>query len=258
MAALLGSSEENPPLTLQINFESLVNILEIARIFDIERIVYISSSAVYAGVIGEHGPPTYKPINEDYEFISPKLDPKGLRLYAITKLASELYGLYYAKTYGIDFVALRFSQPYGPEKVRRPTGSQIFTWMIENAMLRKPTKIQDELIKKDWIYRKDIAKGIVLASYAKQLKHRLFHLGSGKGITLLDLANAIKKVIPKAVIEIKQGPNQYNYGRHWVFDTSRAREELKFTPDYNLEESIKDYIETMRRLNISPVYTPLE
>lgn len=262
MAALITKAEENPPLALKVNTESLINMLEIARSFDIERVVYTSSSAVYSHVRGEHGHPICKPINEDYEFISPKDDPEAygsFRTYGITKLTSELYGLNYAKAYGIDFVALRFAGTYGPGKMqfgRHTLEASIFNCIIENAMLGKPTKIRGGNAKGDWVYHKDVAKGIALACFAKKLEHRIFHLGTGRGVTLVDLANTIRKIIPEAVIEI--GPGLYPYYRGgWVFDTSRAREELGFTPDYSLEEGVKDYIETMRRLNFSPVYTPL-
>ena len=100
--------------------------------------------------------------------------------------------------------------------------------------------------------------GIVLACLAENVKHRLFNIGSGVGVTLVDLANAIKRIYPNADIQIGPGIDFFDIGFnvYSVYDISRAKEELGFSPQYNLEDGVRDYVEMLRRLKIEPVYTP--
>lgn len=180
--------QANPLMALKTNVEGTVHVLETAKILGVERVVYSSSKRAMGAITGEYGHPTYKPVKEDHPTMP-------VLVYDITKLASEHMGFNYARTYDLDFVALRFSSTYGPGRLTRwghPTGG-----IIENVMLGKPvTMLQGGDEKNDRIYNKDVAQGLVKACFGQNLKHRLFHLGTGKGVTLRDFAEAAKKAIP--------------------------------------------------------------
>src|SRR3982075_161273 len=65
-AAFVGAvSQANPALSVQVNVMGMVNVLEAARLFDVNRVVYTSAKGVYGPVLGEYGSPTYKPVPED-------------------------------------------------------------------------------------------------------------------------------------------------------------------------------------------------
>lgn len=255
-AALLGvASTSNPAMAIRVNTEGTATVLEAALKGNVTRIVYASAKGVYSEAKGEYGHPTYKLINEDYPA------ENNMGFYGVTKLFGEKVGFVYQQQYGIDFVVLRFSSTYGPGKISKHGASSpmaIHGRIIENAMLGKPFRHpQGAEQKDDFIYNKDTAKGIVLACMAKGLTHRIFNIGSGKGSTLVEFANAVKKIYPKAEIEIgpgldffRRGFNIYN-----VYDISRAQTELGYSPDYDLEGGVRDYIETLRELKIEPVYT---
>jgi UDP-glucose 4-epimerase len=107
-AAFVGAvSAANPALSIQVNVMGTVNVLEAARLFDIKRLVYTSAKGIYGPILGDYGPPNYKPIPEDM----PK-NPQ--RIYDSAKLMSEQTVLYYAKEMGLDTAVLRFSTTYGP------------------------------------------------------------------------------------------------------------------------------------------------
>ena len=257
LAALMGKPvQANPWLGFQVNAVGMLNVLEAARIMDVERVVFTSSIGVFAPFTGEHGYPSYKPINEDY----PK-HPISRRsgIYCTAKLASELMCFHYHQSYGLDYVVLRIGLMNGIGKKARHGPVAIYGKMIENAMLGKPTTIPqggDE--KTDIVYTKDIANSVVLACFAQDLKHREFNIGTGKGYTLRDVADAIRKLYPEAVIDIGPGLDYLGFSsfEYCIFDISRAREELGYSPKFTLEQGVKDYVEMMKGLNIEPTYSP--
>jgi len=253
LAASVG--EIAPQIAIRVNAEGTANVLEAALKCNVTRVVYASAKAVYSEATGEYGHPTYKPVNEDYP------TENNMGFYGVAKLFGEKLGFKYLETYGIDFIALRFGTTWGPGKILRHGVSPhtIHEVIIENSMLDKPSKHpQGAEQKDDIIYHKDSANGIVLACLAEGTTHRIFNLGSGKGTTLLDFTDAVKKIYPKANIEIGPGLDYLmrKYGVYHIFDISRAKKELGFKPHYDLEEGVRDYIETMNLLKIKPTYTP--
>jgi UDP-glucose 4-epimerase len=255
MAAMLSESETNPPIAVRMNVEGTANVLQAAVKCKVRRMVYASAKGVLSEATGKHVHPIYKPIKEDY----PTEDCMGF--YGLVKLFGEKLGLKYAKTYGLDFVALRFGTTWGPGKLagHGPSPHTIRESILENAMLGKPTKHpQGAEQKDDIIYHKDTANGIVLACLTEGLTHRIFNLASGKGTTLLDFAAAVKKLYPKTEVQIGPGLDYLlkKYETYHIFDISRAKKELGFKPRYDLEKSVADYIEMMNLLGIKPTYTP--
>jgi len=253
-AVMPGTARVSPIIGLQVNCLGTVNILEAARIVEVRRVVFTSSKGVFAPVNGEYGYPTYKPVDESY----PTYPQGPISVYGASKIASELVGIVYSEDFGMEFIALRFATIYGIGKSARHGTIAIHTKMIENAMVGKPTMVPyggDE--KDDMLYVKDCANAIVLACLAENVKHHIFNIGTGKSYTLHDLANSIKKVFPQAVFDIGPGLNYMNMpGTYCVMDFSKAREELGFSPEFDLDEGVRDYIESLRRLSIEPVYRP--
>jgi UDP-glucose 4-epimerase len=255
MAAILSAEgENNPPMAVRMNAEGTANVLEAAVKCDVKRVVYSSAKAVYSETKGEYDHPTYKPLPEGY----PTENCMGF--YGLTKLFGEKLGFKYQEKYGIEFIVLRFGTTWGPGKLLHgPSAHTIHGSIIENCMLGKPIKhSQGAEQKDDMIYHKDTAKGIVLACLTKKLTHSVFNIGSGVGYTLLDIAKAVKKIYPKADIEIGPGLNYLlrDYNIYSVFDISRAQKELGFYPEYDAEKGVMDYIELMNLLKIQPTYTP--
>jgi UDP-glucose 4-epimerase len=258
MAALLSvGTEANPPMAVRVNVEGTANVLEAAVKCGVKRVVYSSAKGAYSETQGEYAHPTYKPLPEGY----PSEDCMGF--YGLTKLFGEKLGLKYQKTYGIEFIALRYSSTWGPGKLlgRAASPHGIHGTVIENPMLGKPVRHpQGANQKDDLIYHKDSANGVVLACLSEKPEHSVFNIGTGVGTTLLDFANAVKKIYPKADIEIGPGLDflMKHYNTYSVFDISRARKELGFSPQYDVEKGVVDYIEMMNRLDIKPTYTPVK
>jgi len=166
-------------------------------------------------------------------------------------------GLNYNRIYGLDFISLKFTTTYGIGKQVRHGALGLHSKIIESAMLGRLLKVSQDVDQpNDMIYNKDAANSIVLACFAENLEHRIFHVGKGKGETLRHMIEIVNNVFGGALIEIDQRPETKSSPNSYIFNIDRARRELGFSPQYNLEESIRDYIETMRRLDITPVVLP--
>jgi UDP-glucose 4-epimerase len=244
-AYISALSAKHPAESVEINVMGTVNVLEAARAANVERVVYTSAKGVYGPFRGEFGSPTYKPVIEDH----PK-DPK--RIYDSAKLMGENATLYWG-TLGLDVVVLRFATTYGPGKTARHGNMGVTSQIIEQPASGQPFRIAqggDE--KDDFIYNKDSALGIYLATTAKYLNDRVFNIGTGVGVTLKDVAAILRRHLPKAVIEVGPGLNFLGspYPMHGVYDISRAQKELGFQPEYDLERGIADYLESLQRLKL--------
>ena len=162
-AGFVGAvSAANPALSIQVNVMGTVNVLEAARLFDIKRVVYTSAKGVYGPILGDYGPPHYKPMPEDM----PK-NPQ--RIYDSAKLMAEQTALYYANNMGIDVAVLRFATTYGPGKTARHGKMGVTSQIVENPFRGQPFHHPaGGEAKDDFIYNKDSALGIFLATVAER------------------------------------------------------------------------------------------
>lgn len=241
-AGLLAVAIGEDPLSgIKVNIEGTANVLEAARIMDIKRVVFASTCMVY-----DFTKKITDPVNED----APKL-PGGI--YASTKLACEYIGLNYSEIYGVDFIAVRFARIFGPgywsAGATPNPGTRMIKDMIEKSVMGEPVVVQRPKMSKDeWLYVKDAAQAAILARDAKDLKHRIFNIGSGHLYEFQEIVEVVKLFLPNAKITILE-PNP-TLSNQWVYrfampvpiDISRAREELGYRPQYLLKDAIQDYI----------------
>jgi UDP-glucose 4-epimerase len=220
-------SAANVPLGIYVNVMGTTNVVEAARQLGIERVVYTSAKGVYGPFRGEDGYPTYKPIEEDH----PKTPA---RIYDCAKLMAEHTCLYYNTAFNVDVVLLRFATTFGPGKTERHGNMGVTSQIIEAPAKGLPFHLKqggDE--KDDFVYNKDSALGIYLAN---------------------DFADVLRRKIPGADIEIGPGLNFLGapFPLAGIYDISRARNELGYEPQYDLERAIDDYLAAFKRLNATP------
>ena len=246
-AALIGAlSNQNPPQSVHVNVIGTLNVLEAARLMKVQRVVYTSAKGIYGHIDGEYGHPTYRPLPEDH----PK---RPMRIYESAKLMGEHMGQFYQRTYGLEFAALRFSMTYGPGKTVRHGAMSVLSHIVEGAYSGKAVRIEkggDQ--KDDMIYNKDVAHGIYLACTVPKLRYDAYNIGTGAGFTLKDAADEVKRLIPEADIQIGPGLHYLGGPAHYysVYDITRAREDLGFSPQFSLGKAIEDYLETLKKLGL--------
>ena len=245
LAALMPEpAEANPRLAVKVGVDGTVNVLEAARAANIRRVVFTSSKAVYGELLGEYGPPTYRPVDESY----PK-DPADL--YGTIKICCEALGGYYRKKYGIEFIALRYSSIYGPGKETRHGALSFYGQLIEKAMTGESWAINagaDQV--NDAVYVGDVARSVLCALKAEPSDTWAFNVGSGRRSTPREFLNALDKICQNHQIEMGSGESQLGRSKQsfCIFDISAARKYLGYEPAFDVEKGVRDYVETIRRL----------
>lgn len=249
LAALVGypGGCADPKLAFEVNVGGTIAVLEAAVVGDVRRVVFASSKAAYGEVGGAHARPTYAPVAEDH--VGRPLPPSFLSVYAASKLASEQLGINYHAAFGVQFAALRFARICAPGKLTTRHGPMsIDSRMIEDAARGVPTLIPrggDE--RDDIVYVRDVARSFAHALEADGLGAGVYNIGQGRPFALGDVADAVRRRIPGARIEIGPGHDFLGLGFsvYSVFDIGRARRELGFEPAWDLDAMVGDYLRTI-------------
>ncbi|OGA67040.1 MAG: hypothetical protein A3G81_03265 [Betaproteobacteria bacterium RIFCSPLOWO2_12_FULL_65_14] len=233
--------------SFNVNTLGTVNLLEAARLAGITRFVHASSRGVYGETPHGVGGPGYIPLDEDH--------PKHpVSAYDVTKLAAEEMGKLYRVLHDIEFAALRFAGIYGPGKQARHGKMSLRSRLVEDPVAGKPVRLErggDQL--DDIIYVDDVAESLVLAAVAERLNRAAYNIGSGKGQTLRQFADAVRAAVPGADIEIGPGLNPMGFDVHYyaILDISRARDDLGYAPRFGLAEGVRDYVRSLREITLS-------
>jgi UDP-glucose 4-epimerase len=244
-AALMPDPTKRAPyIGTMVNVLGLTNVLEAARLTGVKRVVFASTRGVYAEATGRHSHPTYEAITEDY----PK-DPGSL--YDASRFYGERLGRQYAETYGVEFCATRFSHTFGPGKLTHGTLA-VPSQIIESAYRGVPIRVpQGADQKDDLIYNRDAALGLVSAASADNPAAGVYSIGTGRARSLMDVERAVRRHFPKAEIEIGPGLDFKGLGRdtYTVYDTTRARTELGFEAQFDIDAAVDDYLELLDRVD---------
>ena len=240
-AGLIGNRVEEEPYTgLQINLQGTINVLETARVLGLRRVVFASTEGVYDRAYAM-----------DPEQRLPETAPYGYNpLYGASKIASEVIGHAYADRLGVDFVVLRFSAVFGPGTfVGGSAAGQFMHDLLSAAVEERPLRVQPWPARREYTYGKDIARGVEAACFAEGLRNRIFNLGPGRTYSLEEIVGAVRRLAPGADISIGGPPNQAlaRSLRNSPYDTTRAREELGWQAEYDLEAAFREYAAWMRR-----------
>ncbi|MFA6074737.1 MAG: GDP-mannose 4,6-dehydratase [Negativicutes bacterium] len=219
-----------PMLYQSVNIEGTQNLLEFAKVREIKKFIFASSSSVY-GV----NPNT--PWREDDYVLNP-ISP-----YAATKIAGELIGHSYAYLYPIQFIGLRFFTVYGPRQ-RPDLAIHKFTRAI---IEESPIEFYgDGSTSRDYTYISDIVSGIKGAINYDKEKFAIFNLGNCRTTTLKQLVEKLEIIIGKSAIFNHQ-PLQPGDVPVTFADVTKSQRELGYNPetpiDIGLEKFVKWYLE---------------
>ncbi len=232
-------SNANPWAAFQANVVGTMNVLEAARLFEVEQVIFSSTLATYG--IG-----TERRV-DDFSLQRPTT------MYGSCKLYSECLGRFYRNRFGLDFRGLRFPSIVGPgAKVKHV--SQYYAWMIEYAALGRPFQcFVSEETKGPAMYFKDAVHALDLASQAPFERIETVNYNVA-GITptpsAKELEIAVRQAIPDA--SISYAPEDaimefYRTMRIEVFDDTRARDEWGWQPNYaDLAAVIADFVAELR------------
>jgi nucleoside-diphosphate-sugar epimerase len=232
-ALLTTTARENPRAAAEVNIMGTNNVFEAARTLDdqVERVAWASSAAVYA-----------PPHNYDAEWVDEDELVYPDTLYGATKEYNEHQARVYHEDYGLDHVALRPTVAYGP--YRETGGSAFLANIIEKPALGESYSVEygDQAI--DWQHVEDIAQAFRRAAFAPEedLTQRVYNV-RGVLATVQEAADTVKRIMPDADIEVS-GEGELPWTQN--LDMTKAREDLGYEVQYDLESGFWKYINVLR------------
>jgi nucleoside-diphosphate-sugar epimerase len=227
-----------PERIIEVNLGGVVNALEVAcELPNFRRFVQVSSCAVFGDVGAANE------IDED----SPA---NASNLYGITKLAGERVALRYGDLFGLDVIAVRPSNVYGPMERITPgyAGATELREMLRIHFSGQPIIVNSlEGPYRDWTYVEDVAEGIERAwAVAPPHEHRVFILASGEQQSVGEVLAAFRQNLPGLEYRVAS-KDDANYpvtggGPGPLPSNRRAREELGWTPRTSFSDGMREYL----------------
>jgi UDP-glucuronate 4-epimerase len=230
LAAMAGvrPSLQDPGLYHDVNCTGTALLLDAARRADCSRFIFGSSSSVYGGN-------EKVPFHEDDDVSGP-VSP-----YAATKRSNELTCHTFHHLYGMDIACLRFFTVYGPRQ-RPEMAIHKFVRLLEQG--DPLPAFGDGSSERDYTFVDDIMDGVVKA-HDRSEGFRIYNLGESTTISLRDLVTAIGRATGQEP-QIDWQPSQPGDVPVTFADVSRAREELGYAPEVDLEQGLARFVEWYR------------
>ena len=221
-------SLENPMAYVNSNVAGFLNVLEGCRNSKVAHLCFASSSSVY-------GANTEMPFREIHRVDQP------VSMYAVTKRANELMAHSYSELYGIRSTGLRFFTVYGPWG-RPDMALFIFTRAI---LARQPIRVFNggDMLR-DFTYIDDIAEAvtaIVERPHPGTPKARLFNVGHGSPVKLMDFVHAVEHQLGKKA-QIEFAPMQPGDVQATYASTEKLRAEIGYAPSTTIETGVERFV----------------
>ena len=224
-------SVANPIYDADINVKGFLNLMESGRKNGLKKVIFASTGgAIY-------GEPEYVPQDEVHP-----LQP--LSPYGITKLVTERYLFFYEQSYGIQWIALRYANVYGPRQ--NPHGEAgVVAIFIEKMLVNELAFINGngEQIR-DYVYVKDVVQANIKAlNYPKS---GIFNVGTGKESTVITLFRNLKQLtlttIPEDYKPAKAGEQMRS-----VISTEKITKEMGWVCQYDLKVGLAETVGWFKR-----------
>ena len=231
--ASVALSVADPVGTNRTNLDGTLYVLEAARLAGVKRVLYAASAAAYGD-----GPEL------------PKIEamlPAPISAYAVQKVAGEHYLASYYRTYGLETVALRYFNVFGPRQDPKSVYSGVLARFI--AQMSKgeaPTIFGDGQTSRDFVYIDNVVcANLLAAKTSAPVAGKVFNVATGKRTTLLDAYEEIKRVVGYTG-SVNFEPERTGDIQHSLADISLARKTFgyKVSADfrYGLERTIAWYL----------------
>lgn len=224
---LVGVAKVDPLGTLEANIQGSWVILEAARLSKVGQVLVASSDKAY-------GDPVELPYREEMPLA-------GKYPYDVSKSCMDLISAMYATTYGLPVGIVRCANLFGGGDLNF---SRSIPGMIRAALLNEPFEIRsDGKFVRDFLYAEDAAGAyLTLAEHLAvrpELYGQAFNFSLELRLTVLDLVDAMKKVIGRPDLEVTIRNNATNEIREQYVSSEKARRLLNWVPGCSLEEGLR-------------------
>ncbi len=240
-AAITASPEElgqTPEANLRANLDPALALLEWAEQQKVQRVILLSSSAVY-----QQSDPG--PLSEDTV-------PDPIGTYAVAKRTLESLAATLRAIYKRDVSAVRLSNIYGFGEHARPSRPRISLVgrMLNDALTTGKVTVYREDPARDWTFAPDIGHALCALLEKPTLNHALYNLASEQLLTPVNIAQSLQAHLPELKIDIQEGtdPALPPLTRHGFLSSERLRRDTGFSRWTPFAKGIRQVIELQRAL----------
>lgn len=233
--AALGSvprSVVDPATTNEVNISGFVNMLIAARDAGIKRFVFAASSSTY-------GDSTQLPKEEEY--IGRPLSP-----YAVTKYVNELYADVFARTYGVEYIGLRYFNVFGPKQDPYGAYAAVIPQFVKKLLSHEAPVINgDGSFSRDFTYIDNVIQinELALTTSNPEAVNQIYNTAFGERTTLNQLVDYLKEILSKqdpkiASIEPLYGANRIGDIPHSLACIDKAKKLLGYNPQFSVRKGL--------------------
>jgi UDP-glucose 4-epimerase len=222
-----------------VNVGGTVSVMEAMRDAGVRRVVLVSSGAVY----GEQG---RQPLSESQE-----PDPRSP--YAVSKLAAEYYVRTIGSLWGLESVALRVFNAYGPGQPLPAAHAPVIPRFLRQALTGGSLVVHgDGSQTRDYIYIDDVVEALAATANAQDVDRLVINVGSGQETSVRDLARLAGAAAGQKIDVLYSNADNGGVSRMRA-DISLARAKLNFQPRITLAEGLALCLQRDPRFQPKPV-----
>ena len=229
-ANCLEHCQEYPRASLDVNVVGTFNILDACVKNGIQRVMFASSSSIYGNAV-------YSPMDEDHPH-------ENRNFYGATKIAGEALIRAFHFKYGLEYLAYRFMNVYGPRQDYLGVYIAVIIKIIDRLHQNlSPIIFGDGSQGFDFVFVKDVCRSLILGMESS-LCDESYNISSGKQTSILELCKMIIKLMGKEDIPIEfKEVNDNTLVNNRIGSTEKAKKELGFEVETSLEEGLRQVIE---------------
>ncbi|MBU2575470.1 NAD-dependent epimerase/dehydratase family protein [Patescibacteria group bacterium] len=221
--ATISLSMTKPYIYFDNNFMEGIALLEAMKKTGVKKIVYSSSASSYG--------------NLQKDFFTEEDSPQPTNPYGASKSCFEPALSAYHHSFGIDAIALRYFNVYGPADDQADTPRAVPIW-IKAALKGEPLILYWQgKQRRDYVFVEDIARANLLAA-EKGKGFRVYNVGCGNGIWMTDIIEELEKLFGRK-LSIKDAGERAGDSPHVVADISRIKKELGWEPKVGLKDGLQ-------------------
>lgn len=219
------TSVKKPAFDANINILGTINILECSRQYEVKKIIYPSSAAVY-------GNPEYLPVDEKHP-----IDP--ISFYGISKHTPEHYIKTFCSLYDIKYTIFRYANVYGIRQDPKGEGGVVSIFIDKFLNNESPIIFGDGYQTRDLIYVKDIVKANLLA--LRNANNKIINISTNVSVTVNELFKTMKRIFNSDIEAVHKESRQGDI-LHSYLDNTVARNLLGWNAEYDFESGVRETI----------------
>jgi len=229
LAALwLGQCVQDPRACVEVNVLGNFAVIEVAREAGVKKIVYSSSASVYGDALT-------KPMTEDHPF-------NNRTMYGAGKIAVEQFLRAFYTQYGLDYVAYRYMNIYGPRMDYKGTYVSVIMKVLDRIDQGLPPVIfGDGTQSYDFVHVADVARANILGA-TSQATDESFNIGMGVETTINELVGILLE-LTHSNLKPEYRPQEQMFVSHRVGSTDKAERLLGFKAKIPLYEGLRQLVE---------------